>query len=75
MVISVATPSNCGNGYEEDPVGYQQRLNTKFQPDIIRGTLAFAGLYQVPHEMLKHAVLDRFESSIVSAWTPTGGSA
>jgi hypothetical protein len=46
-------------GYEDDPVGYQQRLSAKLHPDIIRGTLAFAGLYQVTHEMLKHAVLDK----------------
>ncbi len=46
-------------GYKDDPVGYEQRLNAKLQPDIIRGTLAFAGLYQVTHEMLKQAVLDK----------------
>jgi hypothetical protein len=44
--------------YTDDPVGYEQRLNDKLQPAVIRGTLAFAGLYQVTHEMLKHAVLD-----------------
>jgi hypothetical protein len=46
-------------GYQDDPVGYEQRLNAKLRPDVIRGTLAFAGLYQVTHEMLKHAVLDK----------------
>ncbi|MET4429058.1 hypothetical protein [Mycolicibacterium sp. 624] len=46
-------------GYQEDPVGYERRLHAKLRPDIIRGTLAFAGLYQVTHEMLKHAVLDK----------------
>lgn len=44
-------------GYQEDPVGYEQRLHAKLRPDIIRGTLAFAGLYQITHEMIKHAVL------------------
>lgn len=29
------------------------------QPDVIRSTLAFAGLYQVTHEMIQHAVLDK----------------
>lgn len=46
-------------GYHDDPVGYEQRLNAKLQPDIIRSTLAFAGLYQVTHEMIKHAVVDK----------------
>jgi hypothetical protein len=41
------------------PAGYEQRLNDKLQPGVIRGTLAFAGLYQVTHEMLKYAVLDK----------------
>lgn len=46
-------------GYQDDPIGYEQRLNAKLRPDVIRGTLAFAGLYQLTHEMLKHAVLDK----------------
>lgn len=46
-------------GYHDDPVGYEQRLRAKLKPDIIRGTLAFAGLYQITHEMIKHAVLDK----------------
>ncbi|WP_158019435.1 hypothetical protein [Mycolicibacter sinensis] len=43
--------------YKDDPGGYEQRLKAKLRPDAIRGTLAFAGLYQVTHEMIKHAVL------------------
>lgn len=43
--------------YKDDPVGYEQRLKAKLRPDVIRGTLAFAGLYQVTHEMIKHTVL------------------
>lgn len=46
-------------GYHDDPVGYEQRLRAKLKPDIIRGTLAFAGLYQITHEMIKLAVLDK----------------
>ncbi|TMS53653.1 hypothetical protein [Mycobacterium sp. DBP42] len=46
-------------GYHDDPVGYEQRLRAKLKPNIIRGTLAFAGLYQITHEMIKHAVLDK----------------
>lgn len=37
---------------------YRQQLEAKLQPDRIRATLAFAGLYQVTHELLKAAVLD-----------------
>lgn len=48
-----------GVSYKDDPIGYEQRLHAKLRPDIIRGTLAFAGLYQVAHEMLKNAVLDK----------------
>lgn len=46
-------------GYHDDPVGYEQRLRAKLKPDIIRGTLAFAGLYQIAHEMIQRAALDR----------------
>lgn len=46
-------------GYQDDPVGYEQRLNAKLQPESIRATLGFAGLYQMTHEMLKWAVLDK----------------
>ena len=45
-------------GYQDDPVGYEQRLNAKLQPESIRATLGFAGLYQMMYEMLKWAVLD-----------------
>jgi len=34
------------------------RLQAKLAPQRIRATLAFAGLYQVTHEMIKHAVVD-----------------
>lgn len=43
----------------DDAVGYRRRLEEKLQPEIIRSTLAFAGLYQITHEMLQHAVLDK----------------
>jgi hypothetical protein len=45
--------------YQDVPVEYERRLREKLQPDIIRSTLAFAGLYQVTHEMIQHAVLDK----------------
>lgn len=37
---------------------YEQRLKAKLQPSAIRSTLSFAGLYQMTHEMLKHAILE-----------------
>ncbi|AQA03905.1 hypothetical protein BVC93_17370 [Mycobacterium sp. MS1601] len=45
--------------YQDNPVEYERRLREKLQPDVIRSTLAFAGLYQVTHEMIQHAVLDK----------------
>jgi hypothetical protein len=38
---------------------YEQRLLAKLQPSTIRSTLSFAGLYQMTHEMLKHAILEK----------------
>jgi hypothetical protein len=45
--------------YRDDPAGFEQRLNAKLQPESIRATLAFAGLYQMTYEMLRCAVLDK----------------
>lgn len=58
--------------YKDDPVGYEQRLNDKLQPGIIRGTLAFAGLYQVTYEMLKHVVLDKVREFYCLGLEPDG---
>jgi len=41
------------------PEEYEQRLLAKLQPSTIRSTLSFAGLYQMTHEMLKHAILEK----------------
>ena len=38
---------------------YEQRVLAKLQPSAIRSTLSFAGLYQMTHEMLKHAILEK----------------
>lgn len=58
-------------GYQDDPIGYEQRLNAKLRPDIIRGTLAFAGLYQVTQrDAQTRGARTRFASSFVWAWTP-----
>jgi hypothetical protein len=45
--------------YKDDPVGYEQRLIAELKPDNIRATLVFAGLYQMTHEIVKHAVLEK----------------
>lgn len=39
-------------------MGYEDQLKAKFEPARIRATLSFAGLYQILHEMIKHAVID-----------------
>jgi hypothetical protein len=39
--------------YQDDHVGYRERLNAKLQPAGIRSTPASAGLYQITHEMIK----------------------
>lgn len=38
---------------------YERLLLAKLQPAAIRSTLSFAGLYQMTHEMLKQAILQR----------------
>lgn len=43
--------------YHDDPDGYAARLEEKLAPTRIRATLAFAGLYQITHEMIKQAVV------------------
>jgi hypothetical protein len=42
--------------YHDDPIGYEARLTAKLAPARIRSTLAFAGLYQITNEMIRHAV-------------------
>lgn len=41
-----------------NPKDYEERLKAKLQPSRVRSTLAFAGLFQLTHEMLKSMVLD-----------------
>ena len=43
---------------DEDPETYRKRLEVKLDPENIRATLGFAGLYQITHELIKAAVLD-----------------
>lgn len=48
--------------YATDPDGYEERLKAKLQPARVRATLAFAGLFQLTHEMLKSMVIDDVKS-------------
>ncbi|MFL0287887.1 hypothetical protein ACJH6H_21770 [Mycobacterium sp. SMC-21] len=59
--------------YQDDPVGYEQRLRAKLKPDVIRGTLAFAGLYQIAHEMIKDLVLVKVREFFCLDWDLDGG--
>ncbi len=43
--------------YANDSEDYRIALEAKLQPARIRATLSFAGLYQITHEMIKHAVV------------------
>lgn len=43
--------------YTENPERYEAKLRSKLRPETIRSTLAFAGLFQITHEMIKKAVL------------------
>lgn len=45
-------------GYHDDPEGYRARLEAKLAPSRMRSTMAFAGLYQMTHEMIKQSVID-----------------
>ena len=44
--------------FADNSEGYRQRLEAKLQPQRIRATLSFAGLYQITHEMIKQSVLE-----------------
>lgn len=45
--------------YQDDPIGFEERLRAKLQPANLRATMAFAGLYQITNEMIRHAVIDK----------------
>lgn len=66
--------------YATDPNRHEERLKAKLQPARIRSTLAFAGLFQLTHEMLKSMVLDDVKSFFGyinvggdSVWLPESG--
>jgi hypothetical protein len=43
---------------EDDPGAWREQLRSKLAPERIRATLAFAGLFQMAHEMIKHSVIE-----------------
>jgi hypothetical protein len=54
-----------------DP-GELAQLEAKLQPERIRATLSFAGLYQLTHEMIKQAVLDQVRSFYLRGFDESG---
>jgi hypothetical protein len=42
---------------DQDGQIYRRRLEARLRPERMRATLAFAGLYQVTHELIKTAVI------------------
>ena len=44
--------------YADDSAVWRQRLKAKLAPHRIRSTLTFVALYQMTHEMIKHAVIE-----------------
>ena len=49
---------NGAVAYPDNPKEYMKQLEAKLQPQVIRATLSFAGLYQITHEMIKQSVLE-----------------
>ena len=43
---------------DQDWDAYRQRQEAKLRPERMRATLAFAGLYQMTHQLIKIAVID-----------------
>lgn len=58
--------------YADDPDLFEKRLNAKLQPSAIRSTLAFAGLYQIAHEMLKKSVLEQVHDFYLRGFDESG---
>jgi hypothetical protein len=66
--------------YATDPKGYEERLKAKLRPARVRSTLAFAGLFQLTHEILKSVILDEVKGFYGytrvgddNAWLPESG--
>jgi hypothetical protein len=57
---------------EFDKEAYRAILEAKLQPARIRATLAFAGLYQVTHELIKESVMDELRNFYYAGIDETG---
>lgn len=51
---------------------YEQLLMAKLQPQVMRSTLAFAGLYQITHEMLKQAIPEKVRDFYCTGFNEDG---
>lgn len=51
---------------------YRRLLEEKLEPVTLRSTLAFAGLFQLTHEMLKHAIVDKVRGFYVKGFDESG---
>jgi hypothetical protein len=54
--------------YDDDPEFYRARLEAKLAPERVRATLAFAGLYQLSHELIKDAVLNEVRAFFLTGF-------
>lgn len=48
------------------------RLQAKLQPERIRATLSFAGLYQMTHELIKRSVVDQVKEFYLTGFDQSG---
>jgi hypothetical protein len=55
-----------------DYESYRATLEVKLQPTRIRSTLAFAGLYQITHELIKESVMDELRNFYFAGIDETG---
>lgn len=57
---------------DQDRAAKIARLEAKLKPERIRATLAFAGLYQLTHELIKTAVLDNVKNFYLAGFDESG---
>ncbi|MFC0530424.1 hypothetical protein [Phytohabitans kaempferiae] len=55
-----------------DRAAYKALLEAKLKPWRIRATLAFAGVYQIAHEMIKESVIDEVRSFYCTGFNEAG---
>ena len=57
---------------DQDRAAKLARIEAKLKPERIRSTLAFAGLYQLTHELIKTAVLDNVKNFYLAGFDESG---